>query len=167
MHVSFCRAAAALLLFMLFALPARTAEPTVEQLLADFPQSEFTISTPDAKRHRFRIWLANSEAHRAQGLMFVRELPADAGVLFVYPAPRTISMWMKNTFIPLDMVFIRADGRVSQVIANTTPHSLKSIHSKEDVVAVLELNAGTAQRLGIRHGAIVDRRLLQAAANEQ
>lgn len=154
-----------LLLFCGFA--ARADEPTIDQLLADFPRAELAISTPDAKQHRFNIWVATTDAHRAQGLMFVREMPVDAGMLFVYGEPRTISMWMKNTFIPLDMVFIKANGRVAQVVANTTPHSLKTISSKAEVLAVLELNAGTAERLGIRSGAIVDRSALQAAASGQ
>lgn len=149
------------LLLALFALAARSDEPSREQLLADFPQTQLTINTPDARQHRFQIWVATTEAHRSQGLMFVRELPADAGMLFVYPQSRTIAMWMKNTFLPLDMVFIRADGRVTQVVANTKPQSLKTIESKEAVHAVLELNGGTAERLGIRAGALIDRALLE------
>jgi uncharacterized membrane protein (UPF0127 family) len=151
------------LLLALCALAAPAQQPTIEQLLAEFPRTELSIRTPDARQHRFAVWVAVTEAHRAQGLMFVREMPADAGVLFVYKQPRIISMWMKNTFIPLDMVFIRADGRVAQVVENTTPHSLKSIASKESVLAVLELNAGTAKRLRIAPGAIVDRALLEQA----
>jgi uncharacterized protein len=150
-------------LIALLALNAFAAEPTTEQLLGAFPQSEFTINTPDARQHRFRIWLATSEANRARGLMFVRSLPADGGMLFVHEEPRIISMWMKNTFIPLDMIFIRADGRVTQVEANTKPHSLSTIASREDVVAVLEVNAGIAAKLGIRPGARADQRLLKLA----
>jgi uncharacterized membrane protein (UPF0127 family) len=150
--------ASALLAFALHA-----DQPSLEELLGDFPRTQLAISTPDARQHRFDVWVATTDAHRAQGLMFVRELPPDAGMLFVYAKPRTISMWMKSTFIPLDMVFIRADGRVAQVTANTTPQSLKTISSKEEVPAVLELNAGTAQKLGIRAGAIVDTTVLQAA----
>ena len=145
-------------------LSAHADTPTTERLLAAFPQTVLTISTPDARRHQFRVWVATNDALRAQGLMFVRDLTADAGMLFVYPRERTISMWMKNTFIPLDMVFIRGDGRVSEVVANTTPQSLQTIASKAEVPAILELNAGTAARLGIRAGAIVDRAILEAAA---
>jgi uncharacterized membrane protein (UPF0127 family) len=144
-------------------LLARADEPLTEQLLALFPQAQITIATPDARQHRLRTWLATTEAHRSQGLMFVRELPPDAGMLFVYPKPRIVSMWMKNTFIPLDMVFIRADGRVAEVVTDTMPHSLETIASREAVLAVLELNAGTARRLRIGPGAIVDPTLLQRA----
>lgn len=159
------RRTSTLLLLLLCVVAARADAPTLDQLLAEFPRGELRINTPDARQHRFLIWLATTDAHRAQGLMFVRALPPDAGMLFIYSRPATISMWMKNTFIPLDMLFIKADGRIAQVVANTTPHSLETIRSQEDVVAVLELNAGTAQRLGIRRGAIVDRSVLQAATH--
>lgn len=76
-------------------------------------------------------------------------------MLFVYDAPQTIAMWMKNTFISLDMLFIRADGRVARVVANTKPHSLNTIESGEHVLGVLELKAGTAAKLNIRAGARV------------
>jgi uncharacterized membrane protein (UPF0127 family) len=81
--------------------------------------------------------------------MFVRELPATTGMLFVYGGDRIASMWMKNTFIPLDMIFARFDGTVSSVIENTEPQSLKTQAAIEPVAFVLELNAGTAARLGI------------------
>ena len=99
--------------------------------------------------HRFDIYLAITNAERSRGLMFVRELPATSGMLFVYPGDHVVSMWMKNTLIPLDMVFARPDGTVSSVIANTEPQSLRSLASIEPVAFVLELNAGTAARLAI------------------
>jgi uncharacterized protein len=123
--------------------------------LSAFPQSTLQIATPDARLHRFTVWIADNDRYRAQGLMFVKEMPADAGMLFLYPAPQRISMWMKNTLIPLDMIFIHADGRVSSVAANTTPMSEKIIESSEPVFAVLELKGGTAARLNIKRGAIV------------
>ena len=86
--------------------------------------------------------------------MFVKDLPDEAGMLFIYPEPRQISMWMKNTFIPLDMIFIRADGRVAGISADAKPQSLAIIESTESVVAVLELKGGSAARLNIRKGAI-------------
>jgi uncharacterized membrane protein (UPF0127 family) len=99
--------------------------------------------------HRFDIYLAITNTERSRGLMFVRELPATSGMLFVYPGDHVVSMWMKNTLIPLDMVFARPDGTVSSVIANTEPQSLRSLASIEPVAFVLELNAGTAARLAI------------------
>jgi uncharacterized membrane protein (UPF0127 family) len=123
--------------------------------LENFPRSQLRIATPDARLHRFDVWIAGTSTRREQGLMFVKSLADDAGMLFIYAAPHQISMWMKNTYIPLDMLFIRANGRVARVAANTTPHSLKTVESGEDVIAVLELKAGTAAKLNIRAGAVV------------
>src|SRR5690606_35915427 len=71
-----------------------------------FRSSTLQIATPDARVHRFRVWIADDDARRARGLMFVKTLEDDQGMLFIYPGERHIAMWMKNTFIPLDMVFI-------------------------------------------------------------
>lgn len=100
----------------------------------------------------FQIYLAENPAQRARGLMFVRALPPDWGMLFLYDGPRTISMYMKNTFIPLDMVFIDQSGVVVDVVANTQPGSLKSIVPRQRAAAVLEINGGLAARLGIGPG---------------
>ena len=81
--------------------------------------------------------------------MFVREMPARTGMLFVYPGESHRSMWMKNTYIPLDMIFTRRDGSISNIAGNTVPLSEKSISSSEPVTFVLELNAGTARQLSI------------------
>jgi uncharacterized membrane protein (UPF0127 family) len=123
--------------------------------LDSFPRSQLKIATPDARVHRFDIWIADTSARREQGLMFVKSLADDAGMLFIYPAPQPIAMWMKNTYIPLDMLFIRADGRVARVTPNTKPHSLETIESGESVLGVLELKAGTAAKMNIRAGALV------------
>lgn len=123
--------------------------------LDSFPKSTLEIATPDARLHKFNIWIAADAARREQGLMFIKSLPPNAGMLFVYPSAHRLAMWMKNTFIPLDILFIRADGRVSSVESNTKPLSLDNIESKEDVIGVLELKGGTAASLNIRKGAIV------------
>ena len=81
--------------------------------------------------------------------MFVRDLPVTTGMLFVYKRDQIVSMYMKNTFIPLDMAFVRADGTVSTVVRGTEPLSLRSIVSAEPVRYVLELNSGTTRRLHI------------------
>jgi hypothetical protein len=123
--------------------------------LADFPVSQLSIATPDARIHRLTVWVAATPAHRAQGLMWIRDLPDDTGMLFLYGRPQPVSMWMKNTLIPLDMLFIRADGRVVRVVEDTEPLSLATIAAGEDVTGVLELEAGEAARLGLRPGVIV------------
>jgi uncharacterized protein len=120
-----------------------------------FPRSTLQIATPDARLHTFRIWVAEDDARRARGLMFVRKLGDEEGMLFIYGEEQPVSMWMKNTYISLDMLFVGADGRVERLVENTEPESLKTIESKSPVVAVVELKAGTAARLKIRPGARV------------
>ncbi len=122
--------------------------------LAKFPRSTLVIRD-GARRHRFSVEVARTPREQSQGLMFRRRMAADAGMLFLYDPPRPISMWMRNTYIPLDMIFIAPDGRISRVVERTVPLSEENIPSRGSVRAVLELNAGTAARLGIRPGATV------------
>ena len=84
--------------------------------------------------------------------MYVRELPADRGMLFLFEAPQFASFWMKNTYIPLDLLFISPDGRVANIVENATPLSLSLLESVAPVTAVLELAGGTAARLALRAG---------------
>lgn len=126
-----------------------------EQLDRFFERATLQLATPDARVHRFRVWVASDDMRRARGLMFVQHLDDDQGMLFVYPSAQKIGMWMKNTYIPLDMIFIDAAGKVTQVVENTKPHSLETIASEKPVLAVLELKAGTASRLKIAPGALV------------
>jgi uncharacterized membrane protein (UPF0127 family) len=120
-----------------------------------FPRSTLQIATPDARLHRFDIWIAHDDARRARGLMFVRNLGDHEGMLFIYEQAHPVSMWMKNTYVSLDMLFVGADGRVEHVVEKTEPESLKTIESKTPVLAVIELKAGTAARLKIQPGARV------------
>ena len=123
------------------------------ELDKEFARSSLQIATQDSQLHTFRVWVADSEPRRQRGLMFVKHMDDDAGMLFIYPKAQSIAMWMKNTFIPLDMLFVAADGRVVRVVANTTPHSLDTIESGQPVLGVVELNAGVAAKLQIRAGA--------------
>ncbi len=84
--------------------------------------------------------------------MFRRRLAGNAGMLFVYQRVGMVSMWMRNTYIPLDMLFVGADGKIAHIAQRTTPHSLETISSTEPVKSVLELNAGTVARLKIKIG---------------
>jgi uncharacterized membrane protein (UPF0127 family) len=143
------------LLIAVLAAPAIAAASDSDQLDRIFERSTLQIATPDARVHRFRIWLADNDARRARGLMFVRHLEDDQGMLFVYGSERTISMWMKNTYVPLDMLFFDASGKIVQVVQNTEPLSLKTIESTQPAYAVLELKGGTAGRLKIAPGARV------------
>ncbi len=120
--------------------------------LAAFPSGKLEIADGKKVRHTFEVWVADSPRRQAQGLMFVRTLPALRGMLFVHESPKPISMWMKNTYIPLDMVFIDARGRIQEIIEQTKPHSLDLIGSKEPALAVLEIAGGEAKRLGLHPG---------------
>jgi len=99
--------------------------------------------------YRFDIYLAVDAAQRARGLMYVRDLPLMTGMLFVYDRDDYLSMWMKNTYISLDMVFAGSDGRIASIARHTEPLSLRSIASTEPTRYVLELNAGMTERLVI------------------
>jgi len=101
---------------------------------------------------QFSMELAEEPRQHAQGLMGRQSLAADSGMLFVYARPRRVSMWMKDTVIPLDMLFVRSDGIIESIAERTTPLSLTTIRSEQAVRAVIELNAGTATRLGIEAG---------------
>lgn len=119
-----------------------------EPLDQTFDSGVLVIVARDAC-YRFDIYLALSAQQQRRGLMFVRELPARTGMLFVYPDENYRSMWMKNTYLSLDMVFARRDGSVANIASDTVPLSEKSVTSSEPVSFVLELNAGTARRLSI------------------
>lgn len=142
-------------LWGLITLSASAESTDAQSLDQAFARSSLQIATPDARLHTFKVWIADSEQRRARGLMFVKHLEPDAGMLFVYPGLQRISMWMKNTHIPLDMLFVNADGRVVKVVPNTRPMSVETIESGKEVLAVIELNAGTAARLRINAGAQV------------
>ncbi len=124
----------------------------VQSLDEAFEQDVLIIETATQGCFKFDIYLAVSRAQQQRGLMFVRDLPPWSGMLFTYRRSGVRSMWMKNTYIPLDILFARGDGSVSSVEANTEPLSLKSVSAIEPINFVLELNAGTAEKLGIDSG---------------
>jgi hypothetical protein len=134
-----------------FIAPVRSQTTQLEDL-DSFPRGKLEIELDKKQSLQFQVWLADTPARQAQGLMFVRSLPRLRGMLFVHESPRPVGMWMKNTFIPLDMLFIDAQGRVQQIVENTTPHSLDVIRSKLPALAVLEIAGGEARRLGIQPG---------------
>jgi uncharacterized protein len=103
-------------------------------------------------RHAFQVEVMREEADRAQGLMYRRSLAPDRGMLFDFGRVEPVSMWMKNTYLSLDMLFIRPDGTIARIAADTEPLSTRTISSGEPVNGVLELPAGTAARLGIKAG---------------
>ena len=119
--------------------------------LQKFPTSELTIVSATGS-HRFNIEVADTPAQMEQGLMFRTSLASDAGMLFVYPQPTVATMWMRNTLIPLDMLFVDAQGRIVNIGQRAVPQSLDVISAAAPVRAVIELNGGTAARLGIEPG---------------
>ena len=139
--------------WLLLALPP--AVPVQAQSagqLATFETGELSIETAAGTTHDFRIEIAATPDQRAQGLMYRRQLAPDAGMLFLFERVEVRGMWMKDTFIPLDMLFIDEAGRIVRIEERTVPQSLRAIMSGGPVAAVLELNAGTASRLSINPG---------------
>jgi hypothetical protein len=140
------RAVAALAVFLVFLVMgcATKAQGT-------FSKSDLAIASA-AKTHRFRVELAVTPNQRAQGLMWRRHVDAASGMLFLYPQDMVIRMWMKNTLVPLDMLFIDREGRVVSVKERAVPQSLAVISSGQRARAVLELAGGTVSRLGLKRG---------------
>ncbi len=119
--------------------------------LTHFPRTTLEIVS-HGHRDRFKVWIADTQLRQEQGLMFVRDLPRSEGMLFPESAPQVAHFWMKNTYIPLDMVFVGEDGRIEKIIANARPFSLAVLSSDEPVIAVLEISGGEAKRLGLAVG---------------
>jgi len=123
------------------------------------------VPSPDAKMrqerltiiaatgaHEILVEVAETPEEKSVGLMFRRSVPEGTGMLFPYPAPQEVTMWMRNTYVPLDMIFIRADGVIHRIAERTEPFSERTIASQGPVTAVLELAGGTAHRLGLKPG---------------
>lgn len=116
-----------------------------------FPRGQVTIQTEKGPK-LFDVEMAIYQDQRSRGLMCRTALAPDSGMLFDFGFDQDVDMWMKNTLIPLDMIFIRSDGVITKIASRATPMSLKTISSNERVRAVLELPGGTAERLGIKPG---------------
>lgn len=155
------RASALIFLFVALA-ECRPAEAVrVGQTTAAADTVPLSIETAKGAR-AFRVEVARTPAEQARGLMYRTTLAPDAGMIFPFDPPRPASFWMRNTYIPLDMLFIRADGTIAVIAANTTPLSLAPVESGEPVAAVLEIAGGRSAALGIREG---DRVRWKAAAH--
>jgi len=132
-----------LLIAFLFALGAAQAAP--------LPHSTVAIDTPKGPV-QFKVEMANDHAAQERGLMYRKSLAPDAGMLFDFHTTVMTSFWMKNTLIPLDIIFIRSDGVISSIAGNAVPMSEAQIPSSEPVRAVLEIAGGRARQLGIEPG---------------
>jgi uncharacterized membrane protein (UPF0127 family) len=118
---------------------------------AGLEQVPLTI-TSGAKVHRFTIEVAKTPEEQMTGLMNRSELAPDRGMVFPFDPPRGASFWMKNTLIPLDMIFVRSDGTIANIATNTVPLSLDPVFSEGTVGAVLEIAGGRSDELGIKPG---------------
>jgi uncharacterized protein len=144
----FTRRTILILVFLLAAaVPLGAAEPQLQQ----FATARLTIISADG-RHDFTVELAETPAQQEQGLMFRQSLAPDAGMLFDFKQPTVATMWMRNTLIPLDMLFVDQHGRIVNIAQRAVPESDATIAAAAPVRAVIELNGGTAERLGIEPG---------------
>jgi len=129
------------------------AQAAVPLDLASYPRTDLTITqNKPARVHTFRVWVADTPQRAEQGLMFVNDLPESEGMVFPLEPPRVENMWMKNTYIELDMLFIAAGGRVIKIIERAHPLSLETLTSGTPVSAVLELKGGAAAHLDLKVG---------------
>ncbi|HEV7258507.1 MAG TPA: DUF192 domain-containing protein [Bosea sp. (in: a-proteobacteria)] len=144
--------------------PAAATQPQLAQAApaAQAPTALETLSIVSGdKRHPFQVEVMRTAEQRARGLMHRRYLPADRGMLFDFVRVEPVAMWMENTFIPLDMLFIRADGTIARIAENTEPLSQRTIPSGEPVLSVLEINGGISRTLGIKPGDRVEHALFK------
>jgi uncharacterized membrane protein (UPF0127 family) len=155
----------ALMLSLLLCLPAcsQAAEPAPAPAaqasvhpVSGLEVLPLTVTTADGQVHAFQVEMARSGPEQAQGLMFRTQMGANEGMLFPYDQPRILSFWMKNTVLSLDIIFIGPDRRIVNVADHTVPYSEESVMSVAPAIAVLELNAGRAEELGITAGSKVD-----------
>jgi len=144
---------------------AQNGEASAQSSTSDAAQSQLSeaglrlaslsIRSGDAT-HKFTVEVARTAAEQARGLMFRTELAPDKGMIFPFEEDRVASFWMKNTVIGLDIIFVRRDGTIESIAANTVPYSLESVRSGEAVGAVLELAGGRAAELSIKPGDMVE-----------
>ena len=136
------------------------AVPAMSQTI--LRREPLTISTAAGPKN-FDVEIAGTDREKMVGLMFRKELADTTGMLFAYGQPQELTMWMKDTYIPLDMLFIRADGVIHRIEVMTEPLSERIIASNGPVTAVLELAGGAAERLGIKAGDRVSHRAFKSA----
>ena len=153
-----CSALFAVLLALAPALsaPARAQASRAPLELATFPRTSLEITHRGAhhtlRKFPFEVWVADTPERAQQGLMFVSDLPDGRGMVFPLATPRVETMWMKNTYIELDMLFIGADGHVTKIIERAHPMSTSMLSSDAPVSAVLELKGGEVAKLGLKVG---------------
>ena len=134
--------------------PSASNAVELGQSPAGLEQVPLTI-TSGGQTHRFTVEVAKTSEEQAMGLMYRNKLAPDRGMVFPFDPPRNASFWMRNTLIPLDMIFVRADGSIANIAANTVPYSEEPVPSDGPVKAVLEIAGGRTAELGIKPGDMV------------
>jgi uncharacterized membrane protein (UPF0127 family) len=127
----------------------------------DFDHSTVTVIRADGTHFSFKAGVATSDKDKAYGLMFVCSMPDEQCMIFPYASPMPVAFWMKNTLIPLDMLFVRSDGVIGQIEAEERPQDKTAIHSHGPVSAVIEINGGLAKKYGLSRGIRWNLRLLR------
>ena len=146
----------AVLCGMFFLASVAVFQPVAAQPQPTLPLSDLVIQTAKGPQ-RFRVELADNDMSRSRGMMFRTSMAPEAGMLFDFKQEQPASFWMRNTLIPLDMLFIKADGTVLNIHQRAIPRDETGINSAGPVRAVLELNGGTVSRLGIKPADLIER----------
>jgi hypothetical protein len=137
---------------LLIAAGAALPQGAAPEPLSAFPQSLLAIRTSSGKVVNFKIWEADTPKREQQGMMFIREMDEHTGMLFMFPENKPVTMWMKNTYVSLDLVFLNAQGKIDYIAANATPRSEAIIGPPTPEFAVLELKGGACESFGIKVG---------------
>lgn len=117
-----------------------------------FPQSHLVILRADGTKAEFDVEVATTQEQQEHGLMFRKILAPDAGMIFIWPADQPVSMWMKNTLIPLDMLYVASDGKITKIVTNAVPNDLTPLPSEIPIRAVIEIGGGEASKQNIKTG---------------
>lgn len=139
--------------FQLAGLPMPKTSPHAEVL--GFGRSFITVKKADGSQEVFDVELARTPEQQAQGLMFRGMLGDKAGMLFIFAQPNKVNFWMKNTLIPLDMIFADENGSIISIMRNRTPEDLTPVGPSADVKYVLEINGGYAEKFNLKVGDII------------
>jgi uncharacterized protein len=138
--------------FLMAAANVALPQGAAPEPLSAFPQSLLAIRTGSGKVVNFKIWEADTQKREEQGLMFVREMDEHTGMLFMFPENHPVSMWMKNTYVSLDLLFLNAQGKIDYIAQRATPKSEAIIGPPTPEFAVLELKGGACEQFGIKVG---------------
>jgi uncharacterized protein len=138
--------------FLIAAANAALPQSAAPEPLSAFPQSLLAIRTSVGKVVNFKIWEADTPKREEQGMMFVREMDEHTGMLFMFPQNRPVTMWMKNTYVSLDLLFLNAQGKIDYIAASATPRSEAIIDPPTPEFAVLELKGGACEQFGVKVG---------------